>query len=68
MHIEQGDVLDIIIHPNPNKYPGQQVLILNINGYAYAVPFVEQGEDRYPEPKTYETISQVIYAKILSRR
>ena len=40
-------MLDIIIHPNPNKYPGQQVLILNINRYAYAVPFVEQGEDRF---------------------
>ena len=47
MHIEQGDVLDIIIHPNPNKYPAQQVLILNVNGYAYAVSFVEQGEDRF---------------------
>ena len=47
MHIERGDVLDIIAHPNQQKYPDQKALVLNINGYAYAVPFVEQGEERF---------------------
>ena len=47
MHIEIGDVLDVVEHPNKVKYPNQQVLVVNINDYAYAVPFVEQGEERF---------------------
>jgi len=40
-HIEAGHLLDIIEHPNPEKYKGQRVFIVNIEGYAYLVPFVE---------------------------
>jgi uncharacterized DUF497 family protein len=47
MHIESGDVLDVMAHPNKTKYPNQQVLVVNINEYAYAVPFVEQGQERF---------------------
>jgi uncharacterized DUF497 family protein len=47
MHVENGDVLDVMAHPNKTKYPNQQVLVLNINDYAYAVPFVEQGHERF---------------------
>lgn len=41
LHIEQGNVLKIIQHPNQQKYPEQKILILNINNYAYLIPFVE---------------------------
>jgi hypothetical protein len=44
MHIEQGDILDIVIHPNPGKYPNQKILILRIKNYAYLVPFVEDDD------------------------
>ena len=47
MHIENGDVLDVLAHPNKTKYPHQQVLVVNINDYAYAVPFVERGYERF---------------------
>jgi uncharacterized DUF497 family protein len=47
MHIESGDVLDVMAHPNRAKYPNQQVLVVNMNDYAYAVPFVEQGQERF---------------------
>ena len=40
-HIERGDVLDILEHPNPEKYPTQRVFVVNVEGYAYIVPFVE---------------------------
>ena len=40
-HIERGDVLDLMEHPNPSRYPGQRLFIVNIDGYAYLVPFVE---------------------------
>jgi len=44
MHIERGDVLDIVAHPNQEKYPNQQLLVVEINDYAYLVPFVENGK------------------------
>ena len=40
-HITHGGLLDIIEHPNPKAYPGQRVFIVNVEGYACLVPFVE---------------------------
>ncbi len=40
-HIEKQGYLEIIHHPNPDKYPGQKMFILNIENYAYLVPFIE---------------------------
>ncbi|MGB4499014.1 MAG: BrnT family toxin [Methylococcaceae bacterium] len=40
-HLEQGNVLDDIEHPNQEKYPNQSILVLEINNYAYIVPYVE---------------------------
>ncbi|HSF32017.1 MAG TPA: BrnT family toxin [Candidatus Tectomicrobia bacterium] len=40
-HIERGDLLDVLQHPNQARYAGQQILVVNIDGYAYLVPFVE---------------------------
>ncbi|MFQ5612480.1 MAG: BrnT family toxin [Anaerolineae bacterium] len=43
-HIEKKEVLDIVEHPNQEKYKGQKMFIININNYAYLVPFVESEE------------------------
>ena len=40
-HIEKQDVLDIVQHPNQERYRGQKIFIINIDNYAYLVPFVE---------------------------
>ena len=40
-HIEKEMVLDVIKHPNPSKYPNQKMFVVNIDNYAYLVPFVE---------------------------
>ena len=40
-HIERGDLLDILQHPNQARYAGQWIFVVNIDGYAYLVPFVE---------------------------
>ena len=40
-HIEKQHVLDIVQHPNQDKYQGQKIFIVNIDNYAYLVPFVE---------------------------
>ncbi len=41
-HIQNGDVLDIIKHPNEVRYPNQRILVLKIEGYAYLVPYVKE--------------------------
>ena len=42
--VEAGGLIDILAHPNPAKYPNQRVLVVASNGYAYLVPFVEEGD------------------------
>jgi uncharacterized DUF497 family protein len=42
--LDNGQLLDIIEQPNPNKYPNQKMYVVLINGYVYLVPFVEQDE------------------------
>ncbi|MBI3801295.1 MAG: BrnT family toxin [Deltaproteobacteria bacterium] len=40
-HIEQGDEVGAFEHPNQERYPGQQISVVLIGGYAYLVPYVE---------------------------
>lgn len=47
LHIEQGDLLDILQHPNKARYPNQKVLVVKIIDYVYAVPCVEDGIVRF---------------------
>jgi uncharacterized DUF497 family protein len=47
MHIAVGDILGVYEHPNREQYPGQQILVVKINEYAYLVPFVESSEGRF---------------------
>jgi uncharacterized DUF497 family protein len=47
MHIERGDVLDLVAHPNQKKYPDQQIIVIEIYEYAYLVPFVESSEGKF---------------------
>ena len=46
-HISNGDVLDIIRHPNASRYPNQSIIVLNMEGYVYLVPYVEQEGTRF---------------------
>ena len=40
-HIERGNLLDILEHPNADRYAGQRIFIVRREGYVYLVPFVE---------------------------
>jgi hypothetical protein len=42
--IESGGLLDDIEHPNPERYPGQRILVVQANAYVYAVPYVETAD------------------------
>lgn len=46
-HIAAGDVLDIVEHPNQVRYPGQQIYVVDIEGYVYLVPFVESEDELF---------------------
>jgi len=39
--LENNKLLEIIDHPNQRQYPDQKIFVLDIRGYAYYVPFVE---------------------------
>ncbi len=40
---EKGILLDFP-HPNQERYPGQRVLVVELNGYAYCVPYAINGD------------------------
>ena len=40
-HIERGDLLDILEHPNPERYADQRIFVVRREDYVYLVPFVE---------------------------
>ncbi len=44
-HIEKEGFLDVITHPNTSKYPNQRMYIIEIDNYAYLVPFVENDNE-----------------------
>jgi len=37
-----GALLEIRQHHNQNKYPGQKVMLVEINDYIYQVPYMEE--------------------------
>lgn len=47
LHIERGDVLGLYEHPNHERYPNQRILVVNVDGYAFLVPFVETAEGKF---------------------
>ncbi|MCA1585976.1 MAG: toxin [Acidobacteria bacterium] len=40
-HIGHGDLLDILEHPNPDRYAGRRIVVVQPDDYVYLVPFVE---------------------------
>jgi hypothetical protein len=43
--ISLGNELDVVLHPNQDKYPGQMISMVEVDGYVYAVPFVESDNE-----------------------
>lgn len=40
----EGRILKVTDHPNQKKYPGQMIMIIEIDNYAYVVPYIEDKE------------------------
>jgi hypothetical protein len=44
-HIQKGDLLDVLEHPNQERYEGQNIFVVKIEEYVYLVPFVESNKE-----------------------
>ena len=44
-YIQQGQLLDDLRNPNQEKYPNQRIFIIEVNSYAYLVPYVENDKE-----------------------
>lgn len=40
--IEADGLLDVLGHPNSEKYPNQSVFVVALGGYVYLMPYVEE--------------------------
>ena len=45
LRIEAGEFLDVIVNGNSIRYPNQRVYIVELGGYAYRIPFVENEKE-----------------------
>ncbi len=59
--IGQGHVLDILEHPNQQRYGGQRIFVVQRDDYVYLVPFVEDDksdrvEDDHSESQSHEAL------------
>ena len=45
--LESEGPLDIIDHPNKDRYPNQRMYVIEIEEYVYLVPFVEDSEKKF---------------------
>lgn len=44
-YIDQGFLLDILEHPNQNRYKGQKIFVVQMDDYVYLVPFMEDDRE-----------------------
>lgn len=44
-HIQNGGLLDDIVHPNATDYPGQRIFVVAVSDYVYLIPYVENTDE-----------------------
>jgi uncharacterized DUF497 family protein len=42
--IAQGQLLEVLEHPNKERYPNQRIFVVRLEDYVFLVPFVEDEE------------------------
>ena len=43
--IHKNNILDIIEHPNKEKYPKQKIYIILLQNYVHMIPFIKEGNE-----------------------
>lgn len=46
LSLSNNKLLEVVKHPNKQKYPGQRIFIVEVRDYAYLVPFADD-EEKY---------------------
>ena len=67
-HIERGDLLDILEHPNPDRYAGQRIFVVRREEYVYLVEVQEENERLRAELARIERDRHVLEAERLENR
>ncbi|MCK4514280.1 MAG: toxin [Spirochaetaceae bacterium] len=44
--IEDGNVVDVLQHPNADRYPDQSVYLVEYKDYMFVVPFLRRSENQ----------------------
>ena len=44
-HIERGDLLDLLEHPQAERFGHQKIFVVRVGDYAFLVPFVESEDE-----------------------
>ncbi len=47
IHIQNGCVLDVVRHSNRDRYPGQNMIVLDVEDNVYLVPYVKSRGIRF---------------------
>lgn len=47
VHIQNGGIVDVIKHPKADRYPDQNIIVLNVDGYVWLVPYVKRNGLRF---------------------
>jgi len=45
--IEEGHLIDVLDHPNKEKYSNQIILVVELEGYAFCIPCVKEKNNDY---------------------
>jgi len=47
IHVQNGCVIEVIRHPNRQRYPKQNIMVLDVEGYIYLVPYIKSRGTRF---------------------
>lgn len=47
MAVEQGKMLSLEKHPNRTQYPDQELIVVEVNNYAYIVPCIQETDTTF---------------------
>ena len=47
IHIQNGCTLDVIRHSNRARYPNQNIIVLDVEGYVFLVPYIKSKGERF---------------------
>lgn len=59
--LQSERLLDDLVHPNKNKYPNQRIFVVEIDAYAWLVPYVENEDEIFlksiiPQQEGHKTL------------